>query len=98
MKINRTMVKNEYRNSYCNRSFDVIDSLPIVGSEYDNGVVSDIYEYRDTDFTGADRAYDEGYYEYYRLDITYYPDTEDEFEDSVFVAVWCEYSFDEDEE
>jgi hypothetical protein len=98
MKIRRSLVGSEYHNTYYHRDFKVLDKLPEIGEEYDGGIVIDIHEFRNTEFTGEDRAYDDGYYDYYRLNIKYYPGEEDEFEDEQYVAIWREYDFDEEDE
>jgi hypothetical protein len=73
----------------------VLDKLPEIGEEYNGGVITYIHEFTSTEFTGEDRAYDDGYYNYYRLDIKYYPGEDDEFDAEEHVAIWEEYSFDE---
>lgn len=95
MKIKRTLIGSEYNKTYYTRSFEEIDSVPEIGDEYDGGIVVETYKYWDSEFTGEDRPRDDGYYEYYKITLKYYPGEDDEFEDEKNIAVWQEYSFDE---
>lgn len=96
--ITRHCVKSEYHNTYFTKKFKIVDNLPEINSEiiddYEgtHTVITGIYKLSHSYFTGDDKAYDGGWYDYYRIDKTItdiiFDDTDT---DSEYVAVWNSY-------
>ena len=104
MTITRTMRGSEFHNTYYKQNFEVVDELPKLNEPDENtyeGTITTytyIIELLSSAFTGEDRAYDGGFYRYYRVwkEIQDIEDAENIDEEIVYFAVWEEYEFEDD--